>query len=65
MLELAGATQPATIDGVAVPDAPGTSLTPTFAKDGSLQHEMLWWCHSGNQAIRMGEWKLSMRSGSK
>jgi arylsulfatase len=25
----------------------------------------LWWCHEGNQAIRKGDWKLTMRIGNK
>ncbi|MCG8653419.1 MAG: prolyl oligopeptidase family serine peptidase, partial [Pirellulales bacterium] len=39
------------------PAAPGKSLTPVFAKDGSVQHSSLWWFHDGHKAIRMGDWK--------
>ena len=38
---------------------------PVFAGEDSLDREALWWCHSGNQAIRMGDWKLSMAKGGK
>ncbi|NQU25505.1 MAG: arylsulfatase [Candidatus Nealsonbacteria bacterium] len=65
IVELAGGSWPKTRDGAAVPPNPGISLVPTLAKDGVVKHEALWWCHAGNQAIRMGDWKLSMRSGSK
>jgi arylsulfatase len=65
ILELAGRSQQATRDGAAVPASPGKSLLPAFAKNGSVQHQVLWWCHAGNQAIRCGDWKLSMRSGKK
>ena len=56
LLELAGA-RPENPDDTA-PPFPGKSLMPTFAKDGSVTHETLWWEHEGNKAIRMGDWKL-------
>jgi arylsulfatase len=58
ILELAGGQQPATIAGQVVPPAPGKSLVPAFAKDGSVTHDFFWWFHDGNRAIRMGDWKL-------
>ena len=42
---------------------PGTSLLPAFERDGSVQHEYLWWLHEGNRAIRMGDWKLVAADG--
>ena len=65
IVEVAGGTWPRTRNGKRVPANPGISLVPAFAKDGAVKHELLWWCHQGNQAIRMGDWKLSMRSGRK
>jgi len=65
IVELAGGSWPKTTGGVSAPPTPGISLVPAFAKDATVKHETLWWCHQGNQAIRMGDWKLSMRSGSK
>ena len=62
---MAGGSWPETRNGTAVPPTPGISLLPAFAEDGTGQPEPLWWCHHGNQAIRMGDWKLSMRVGSK
>jgi arylsulfatase A-like enzyme len=52
LLELASA--PTLADA---PPAPGTSLVPAFAKDGAIQHEILWWFHDGHKAVRMADWK--------
>ena len=57
-LEVTGATRPAEVDGLAVPPLPGKSLAPAFAKDGSVQHDSLWFYHDGHRAIRVGDWKL-------
>jgi len=65
IVDVAGGTWPKTRDGRAAPSPPGFSLVPAFARDGAVEHEALWWCHRGNQAVRMGDWKLTMRSGSK
>ena len=54
ILELAGVKR----SPVGAPKAPGHSLLPAFAKDGSLRREYLWWLHEGNRAIRVGDWKL-------
>jgi arylsulfatase len=40
------------------PPLPGTSLTPAFAKDGAVTHDLLYFHHIGNRAIRTGNWKL-------
>ncbi|MEZ6062272.1 MAG: arylsulfatase [Planctomycetaceae bacterium] len=45
-------------NGKPVPAAPGMSLQPALAQDGSVEHEFLWWLHEGNRAIRVGDWKL-------
>jgi len=59
VLELAGVKRlPAD-----APKAPGRSLLPAFAKDGSLQREYLWWLHVGNRAIRVRDWKLVAAKG--
>lgn len=57
-LALAGVEKPETIAGVAVPDAPGRSLLPAFAKDITVERDSLWWLHEGNRALRVGDWKL-------
>ncbi len=63
ILAIADAQWPKTYKGRTVPTHPGTSLLPAFARDGAVKHEALWWCHQGNRAIRMGDWKLTMRRG--
>ena len=62
VLDLVGSAWPETYKGEKVPGHPGMSLVPAFAKDGSVRHKGLWWCHRGNRAIRVGDWKLTMRS---
>lgn len=37
---------------------PGTSLAPVFGKDGTVKHNFLYFHHSKNRAIRIGDWKL-------
>lgn len=58
ILELTGGTKPGEIDGLAVPPAPGKSIVPVLTKDGTVSHEYLWWFHTGNRAIRVGDLKL-------
>ena len=41
-----------------MPPAPGKSLMPLFAKDGTVTHDSLWWLHEGNRALRVGDWKI-------
>ena len=41
---------------------PGISLLETFRTDGSTRHESLWWFHTGNRALRRGDWKISAKS---
>ena len=58
VVELAGGRWPTTSDGKPVPPTPGKSLVPAFAKDGAVTHDIFWWLHDDNRAIRMGDWKL-------
>jgi len=58
ILELAGGRWLEKWEGTPVPPSPGKSLVPAFARDGAVTREFLWWYHSGNRAIRMGDWKL-------
>ena len=58
LLELVGSKKPDTWNGQLIPPAPGRSLVPAFQKDGTVKHDYLWWYHSGNRAIRVGDWKL-------
>ncbi len=65
VLELAGVEWPDTWKGAPRPPTPGISLVPAFARGGAVKHESLWWCHSGNRAVRMGDWKLVAHSASR
>ncbi|GAC1449813.1 MAG: arylsulfatase [Isosphaeraceae bacterium] len=58
VLDLAGVPRPETLDGRPVPAPPGKSLVPSFARDGSVKHDDLWWEHEGNRAIRVRDRKL-------
>jgi len=58
MLDLAGADPGATWNGEKVPALPGRSLAPAFAKDVAIERPYLFFSHQGNQALRVGKWKL-------
>ena len=58
VLEAVGGKRLETWDGQPVPSAPGKSLVPAFAKNGSVTRESIWWLHENNKAIRVGDWKL-------
>ena len=58
ILEVAGGKKPEQWNGKPVPPAPGHSLVPLFAKDGTITHDSIWWLHEGNRALRMGDWKI-------
>ena len=58
ILDLAGGKASDTLDGKPVPPAPGKSLVPAFAKDGTVAHDCLWWMHEANRALRVGDWKI-------
>lgn len=58
LLELAGVEKPKAWQGETIPEAPGKSLMPAFAKDVVIPRESLWWLHEGNRAVRVGDWKL-------
>jgi arylsulfatase len=58
ILQAAGGKKPQAWQGESLPPAPGVSLVPAFAADGSVTHDYLWWYHSGNRAIRIGDFKL-------
>jgi arylsulfatase len=58
ILEVAGGKRPETVDGRLVPPAPGKSLVPLFARDGTVEHNSFWWLHEENRALRVGNWKI-------
>jgi arylsulfatase len=58
ILELAGGKPPQVVEGKPAPPRPGKSLVPLFTKDGTVEHETIWWLHEGNRALRAGNWKI-------
>lgn len=58
ILELAGvATEDIPLaDGA--PPLPGRSLVPSFTEDRSIERDYIYFNHSGNRALRMGDWKI-------
>jgi arylsulfatase len=54
ILELAGAAPLATHG----PERPGRSLVAALERDVLVPHEVLYFNHEGNRALRMGDWKL-------
>jgi arylsulfatase A-like enzyme len=63
ILDVAGGRPLDSWQGEPVPAAPGKSLVPAFARDGTVQRDYLWWLHEGNRALRMGDWKLVAAKG--
>jgi len=55
LLELAG-VKPGAPAGA--PPFPGRSLAPALAKDGSAPRDYVFFNHSGNRALRMGDFKI-------
>ena len=58
LLELAGSRASPTWRGKPVPPLAGRSLVPAFTKDGSVPRDCLFFHHSGNRGLRVGDWKL-------
>jgi arylsulfatase A-like enzyme len=57
-LDMAGAQYPTTFKGRPVTPVEGRSLLPTFQGRQRQGHEVLYWEHQGNRAVRKGEWKI-------
>jgi arylsulfatase len=58
LLELAGAKAPATWNGEQRPPLPGRSLVAAFGGDIPIDHDLLFFNHEGNRALRVGNWKI-------
>ncbi|MDR3637436.1 MAG: arylsulfatase [Isosphaeraceae bacterium] len=58
LLELAAVAPPAAWNGEPRPVLPGRSLVPTFAGDVSIKRDALFFKHSDNRALRVGDWKI-------
>jgi len=59
-LDLAGITYPKDFNGRSILPVEGVSLVPSIFH-GPFDRERLFWEHSGNRAIRIGDWKLVAR----
>lgn len=57
VLEVTGVEPPAVYGGVAMPPLQGRSFKTALADD-AVVHEVLWWCHDGHRAVRVGDHKL-------
>ena len=56
--EAAGVPYPREFNGQAVTPMEGISLAPIFHDGEREAHELLFWEHFGNRAVRCGNWKL-------
>jgi arylsulfatase A-like enzyme len=58
ILDLAGVDVSPPTEG---PALPGRSFVPVFGEDQQREDRTLFWAHSGNQALRRGDWKAVLR----
>ncbi len=57
-LDIAGIEYPKTYKGRELISLEGKSLLPIFEGKKRLGHEVIYWEHEGNRAVRQGRWKL-------
>lgn len=60
-LDVSGAEYPAAVAGRPIVPLEGKSLVPIFKFGTRPGHEVLFWEHEGNRAVRQGSWKLVSR----
>jgi arylsulfatase A-like enzyme len=64
VLDVAGIAAPKEHDGKPVPPMHGRSFAAALANASAPPaHEEIWWCHEGNRAVRVGDWKLVAANG--
>lgn len=56
--DVAGAEYPSQYKGKPIIPMQGTSLVPAFEGQAFNEHDVLFWEHEGNRAVRVGKWKL-------
>jgi len=56
--EVAGVAYPKQYQGHDLQPMEGLSLAPAFSGSPGTPHELLYWEHFGNRAVRHGKWKL-------
>jgi len=57
LVDLAGGN-PALHDTPDAPPAAGRSIAPDLVQDGSVRHDLIYFHHANNRALRAGDWKL-------
>jgi arylsulfatase len=62
-LDVAGVAYPRALDGRALTPLEGISFAPVFADQPRREHDVLYWEHQGNRAVRAGDWKLLAERG--
>lgn len=65
--EASGISYPSTCGGRSITPTEGLSLVPVFQGKERKPHDLLYWEHFGNRAVRSGKWKLveDKREGGK
>ena len=63
-LEITGAPYPAKFKDQVIQPLEGISLVPAF-NNKTTSREFMFWEHSANRALRMGDWKLVARVKSQ
>ena len=58
ILDLAGISYPEEIDDRRITPLPGITLLPALSGEEQTGHELLFWEHQFNRAVRQGDWKL-------
>lgn len=57
-LDVADVPYPETLGGRTIQPLEGRSLAPVFRGEERAGHDVLYWEHIGNRAVRQGPWKL-------
>jgi arylsulfatase A-like enzyme len=57
-LEMAGVSYPKQFNGRDIIPVEGKSLLPLFEDKMKEVHDVIYWEHEGNRAVRQGDWKL-------
>lgn len=58
LFEVAGVTPPEKWNGEQRPSLPGRSLVPFFAGDSDAAHDAIFFKHTENRGLRLGDWKI-------
>ena len=63
--DVAGIEYPQQYNGKEITPMEGKSLAPIFEDKNRIPHDLIFWEHFGNRAIRSGKWKLVEDSKNK